>query len=62
LLAEYAAAGRAVVIATHNVEEGAELASDVAFQVRGKFVEQAPRAGRGAAAIAEAYRRAVGHV
>ena len=62
LLAEYAAAGRSVVIATHNVEEGAELASEIAFQVRGKFVEHAPRARRGAAEIAEAYRRAVGHV
>ena len=62
LLAEYAAAGRSVVIATHNVEEGAELASEVAFQVRGKFVELAPRGQRGAAEIAAAYRRAVGHV
>jgi heme ABC exporter ATP-binding subunit CcmA len=62
LLVEYAAAGRSVVIATHNVEEGAELASEIAFQVRGKFVEHAPRARRGAAEIAEAYRRAVGHV
>jgi heme exporter protein A len=60
LLAEYAAAGRSVVIATHNVEEGAELASEIAFQVRGKFVEHAPRARRGAAEIGEAYRRAVG--
>jgi len=62
LLLEYAAAGRSVVIATHNVEEGAELASEIAFQVRGKFVEHAPRARRGAAEIAEAYRKAVGHV
>jgi len=62
LLAEYAAAGRSAVIATHNVEEGAELASEVAFQVRGKFVEHAARGRRGAAEIAEAYRRAVGHV
>jgi heme exporter protein A len=62
LLVDYAAAGRSVVIATHNVEEGAELASEIAFQVRGKFVEHAPRGRRGAAEIAEAYRRAVGHV
>ena len=62
LLVEYAAAGRSVAIATHNVEEGAELASEIAFQVRGKFVEHAPRARRGAAEIAEAYRKAVGHV
>ena len=62
LLVDYAAAGRSVVIATHNVEEGAELASEIAFQVRGKFVAHAPRARRGPAEIAEAYRRAVGHV
>jgi heme ABC exporter ATP-binding subunit CcmA len=61
LLVDYAATGRSVVIATHNVEEGAELASEIAFQVRGKFVEHGPRARRGAAEIAEAYRRAVGH-
>jgi heme ABC exporter ATP-binding subunit CcmA len=62
LLVDYAATGRSVVLATHNVEEGAELASEIAFQVRGKFVEHAPRARRGAVEIAEAYRKAVGHV
>lgn len=60
LLADLAATGRAVVIATHNVEEGAELATDLAFQLRGRFVETGPRAGRTAPQIAEAYRRAVG--
>jgi heme exporter protein A len=59
LLAEQAAAGRVTVLVTHNVEEGTELATDVAFMRVGRFVELAPRAGRGAAAIADAYRRAV---
>lgn len=59
LLAGLAAQGRAVVIATHNVEEGAELATDLAFQLQGRFVETSPRAGRNAQQIAEAYRRAV---
>ena len=51
--------GRAVVIATHNVEEGAELATDLAFQDRGRFVETGPRGERSGAQIAAAYRRAV---
>jgi ABC-type multidrug transport system ATPase subunit len=51
--------GRVLVLATHNVDEGVELATDVAFQRRGRFVQFAPRAGRGAAEIADAYRRAV---
>jgi len=59
LLAEQAAGGRITVLVTHNVEEGTELATDVAFMRAGRFVELAPRAGRGAAAIADAYRRAV---
>jgi len=54
------AAGRVVVLATHNVDEGVELATDVAFQRRGRFVHFAPRAGRESSEIAEAYRRAVG--
>jgi ABC-type multidrug transport system ATPase subunit len=53
------AAGRVVVLATHNVDEGVELATDVAFQQRGRFVHFAPRGGRGSSEIAEAYRRAV---
>src|SRR3989442_1745254 len=52
--------GRVLVLATHNVDEGVELATDVAFQRRGRFVHFAPRAGRGSSDIAEAYRRAVG--
>ena len=59
LLAEQAAAGRVTVLVTHNVEEGTELATDVAFMRAGRFVHLAPRGGRGTAEIAEAYRRAV---
>jgi len=60
-LGSLAAAGRIVVIATHNVEEGAELATDLAFQLEGRFVEFAPRAGRGVDEVTAAYRRAVAH-
>jgi len=59
LLAEQAAEGRITVLVTHNVEEGTELATDVAFMRGGRFVQLAPRSGRGAAEIADAYRRAV---
>jgi heme exporter protein A len=59
LLGELRGAGRVLVLATHNVDEGVELATDVAFQHHGRFVQLAPRGGRGAAEIAEAYRRAV---
>jgi heme ABC exporter ATP-binding subunit CcmA len=60
LLGELAAAGRATVLVTHNVEEGTELASDIAFMRAGQFVAFGPRAGRDAAALASAYREAVG--
>jgi heme exporter protein A len=59
LLAEQAAGGRVIVLVTHNVEEGTELATDVAFMRAGRFVQMAPRDGRGAPEIADAYRRAV---
>jgi ABC-type multidrug transport system ATPase subunit len=59
LLAELRSAGRVLVLATHNVDEGVELATDVAFQRRGRFVYFAPRGGAGPAAIAAAYRQAV---
>jgi ABC-type multidrug transport system ATPase subunit len=52
-------AGRVLVLATHNVDEGVELATDVAFQRGGRFVHLAPRGGRGPSEIAEAYRRTV---
>jgi len=59
LLAELVGKGRVVVIATHNVDEGVELATDIAFQHRGRFVQLSPRAGRSSAQVAEAYRKAV---
>ena len=60
LLGELRGAGRVLVLATHNVDEGVELATDVAFQRLGRFVHFAPRGDRNAREIAEAYRRAVG--
>jgi len=60
LLARFQGAGRVVVLATHNVGEGVELATDVAFQRGGRFVHFAPRGVRRPAQIAEEYRRAVG--
>jgi len=59
LLGELRGAGRVLVLATHNVDEGVELATDVAFQRQGRFVQLAARGERGAAEIAAAYRRAV---
>ncbi len=59
LLAELRGAGRVLVLATHNVDEGVELATDVAFQRRGRFVHFAPRGAAGPVAIAAAYRQAV---
>src|SRR5947208_14908280 len=59
LLAQHAAAGRAAVLVTHNVEEGTGLATDVAFMRAGRFVHFAPRAGRGAAQVSEEYRHAI---
>jgi heme exporter protein A len=59
LLGQHAAAGRASVLVTHNVEEGTGLATDVAFMRSGRFVHFAPRAGRGAAQVAEEYRNAI---
>ena len=53
------AGGRVVVLATHNVDEGVELATDVAFQRRGRFVHFAPRGGLASSEIAEAYRRVI---
>jgi len=60
LLGELVGGGRVAVIATHNVDEGLELATDIAFQHRGRFVQLAPRAGRDRTQVADAYRKAVG--
>ena len=59
LLAQHAAAGRATVLVTHNVEEGTGLATDVAFMRAGRFVHFAPRAGRGPQQVGEEYRNAI---
>ena len=59
LLGHHAAAGRATVLVTHNVEEGTELATDVAFMRNGRFVHCAPRSGRDPSDIAAEYRNAV---
>ncbi len=59
LLSEEAAEGRAAVLVTHNVEEGAELATHIAFMRAGRFVHLAPRAGRGPAQVGEDYRNAI---
>ena len=59
LLAQHAAAGRATVLVTHNVEEGTGLATDVAFMRAGRFVHLAPRAGRGPQQVGEEYRNAI---
>jgi len=59
LLGQHAAAGRATVLVTHNVEEGTELATDVAFMRNGRFVHCAPRSGRGPQQVGEEYRHAI---
>jgi heme exporter protein A len=59
LLGQQAAAGRASVLVTHDVEEGTGLATDVAFMRAGRFVHLAPRAGRAPGTIAEEYRHAI---
>ncbi len=60
LLGELAARGRATVLVTHDVEEGTELASDIAFMRAGRFVAYGPRDGRDAATLTAAYREVVG--
>ena len=57
LLGELAAAGRASVLVTHSVEEGTELATDVAFMRNGRFASLGPRTGRDATALGAEYRR-----
>src|SRR2546426_1526705 len=59
ILSEEAAEGRASVLVTHNVEEGAELATHIAFMRAGRFVHWAPRAGRGPEQVGEDYRNAI---
>lgn len=51
-LARLREGGRTAVLVTHNLDEGLELATHVAIQVAGRFVECGPRAGD-----VESYRR-----
>jgi len=44
-LARLKAERRTVVLVTHNLDEGLELATHVAIQMQGRFVEFAPRSG-----------------
>jgi len=60
VLGELAARGRATVLVTHDVKEGTELASDVAFMRAGRFVAFGPRGSRDATALTAAYREALG--
>ena len=59
LLGELAARGRATVLVTHDVKEGTELASEVAFMRAGRFVAIGPRGTRDAATLTAAYREAL---
>ena len=59
LLGEVMKRGGASVLVTHNVEEGTELATDVAFMRAGRFVHFAPRAGRRPEQVSEEYRNAI---
>jgi heme exporter protein A len=45
LLARLRAERRTMVLVTHNIDEGLELATHVAIQVAGRFVDTGPRAG-----------------
>jgi heme exporter protein A len=49
---------RTVVLVTHNLDEGLELATHVAIMTGGRFVEYGPRSGDGAS-YRERYRSAV---
>ena len=50
---------RTVLLVTHNLTEGLELADRVAIQVRGRWVVEAPASGFQAATIHERYREVV---
>jgi heme exporter protein A len=57
-LASLAASHRTLVLVTHNLDEGLELATHVAIQAKGRFAECGPRAGD-AAVYRERYAAAV---
>jgi heme exporter protein A len=56
-LVRLAAERRTVVLVTHNLDEGLELATHVAIQTRGRFAEYGPRRGD-ASAYRTRYREA----
>lgn len=60
ILAEQVRAGHAVVLVTHNVEEGLALATRVAIQQRGRFVTYGSRADFTATELVARYRTIVG--
>ncbi|HEU5466250.1 MAG TPA: ABC transporter ATP-binding protein [Gemmatimonadales bacterium] len=61
LVKEFAGAGegRATILVTHNVEEGTDLATDVAVLKTGRLVEFMPRNARTAEQIGARYRELV---
>ena len=59
VLAALKGGGRTVVMVTHNLPRGLELADRVAIQVRGRFVFEAERSGLDAGSLELAYRSAV---
>ncbi|HEX6535496.1 MAG TPA: heme ABC exporter ATP-binding protein CcmA [Gemmatimonadaceae bacterium] len=58
-LMELRAHGAALVLVTHNIDEGLSLATHAAIMRDGRFVRLEPRAGIDPAAYAAAYRGAV---
>ncbi|HKR55807.1 MAG TPA: ABC transporter ATP-binding protein [Gemmatimonadales bacterium] len=61
LVKEFAGAGegRATILVTHNVEEGTDLATDVAVLKTGRLIEFMPRNARTAEQIGARYRELV---
>ena len=54
-----AAEGRATILVTHNVEEGTDLATDIAVLKAGRLIEFMPRNARTAEQIGARYRELV---
>lgn len=59
LLSALKGGGRTVVMVTHNLGRGLEVADRVAIQVRGRFVFEAARADLNLGSLETSYRRAV---
>jgi heme exporter protein A len=58
VLQELAAAGRTVILTTHNLEQGLEMCDRAAILHRGKVAWQGPRAGLDLVSMKEIYRDA----